>query len=172
MGHYASWETRWSPFLKERTWGRVGIERPRGVKAGQKWWYTHQELRRVQGLYRRLISDQSLFTWLTESRQTPSEIARTTSPLEGGINAGIKDLLRRHRGMTNDHARRAVEWHLNTLTEFPHDPWELGQAHLEQPDPQPRPEPKNEPLGPETYGTGLTAEEGLWTRKGWAGRSN
>ena len=74
--------------------------------------------------------------------------------------------------MTTDHARRAVEWHLNALTEFPKDPWELAREHLENPEPQPRPEPKHEPLGPETYGTGLTAEEGLWTRKGWAGRSN
>ena len=29
----------------------------------------------------------------------------------------------------------------------------------------------DEPLGPALYDTGLTPEEGLWTRKGWAGRS-
>jgi len=172
MGDYATWETHWSSFLKERTWNRPGIDRPQGVKANQTWWYKHQELRRVQGLYRRLIADKSLFTWLTQSHHTPPEIARTTSPLEGGINAGIKDLLRRHRGMTTDHARRAVEWHLNTLTEFPKDPWELAKHHLTNPAPEASPKPKATPLGPETYGTGLTAEEGLWTRKGWAGRSH
>ena len=29
----------------------------------------------------------------------------------------------------------------------------------------------DEPIGPAHYDTGLTAEEGLWARKGWAGRS-
>lgn len=31
--------------------------------------------------------------------------------------------------------------------------------------------PTDQDPGPELYSTGLTADEGLWQRKGWAGRS-
>ena len=75
-----------------------------------------------------------------------------------------------HRGMSENHARTAVEWYLNTLTEFPHDPWQLAKNHLKTPTPTIKPEPVEEPIGPAEYDTGISAEEGLWTRKGWAGR--
>lgn len=173
MGAYASWEARWADFLKERTYPKAGVQRPKWVKPSQKWWYTHISLRRVQGLYRHLIRDQSLFTWLAEAYQQDekSTVARTTSRLEGGVNAGIKELLRRHRGMNENHARTAVEWHLNTLAEFPHHPWQTAQKQLKNPRPAPAPKVKEKPLGPAEYDTGLSAEEGLWARKGWAGRS-
>src|SRR5690625_7507649 len=69
MGEYATWEARWADFLKERTYPKAGVQRPKWVKPSQKWWYTHISLRRVQGLYRHLIRDQSLFTWLAEAYQ-------------------------------------------------------------------------------------------------------
>ncbi|HLR55257.1 MAG TPA: IS1249 family transposase [Actinomycetales bacterium] len=174
MGDYATWEAKWAQFLKERTYPKIGVQRPRWVKPSQKWWWTHISLRRVQGLYRHLIRDQSLFTWLNEAYQQDekSTVARTTSRLEGGVNAGIKELLRRHRGMNENHARTAVEWHLNALTEFPRDPWQTAQKQLKNPRPAPEPQVKEKPIGPTEYDTGLSAEEGLWTRKGWAGRSH
>ena len=45
-------------------------------------------------------------------------LPNTTSPLEGGINAGIKDLLRRHRGMKPracDGRDRVVSQHENRV---------------------------------------------------------
>src|SRR5690625_3545876 len=172
MGDYATWEAKWDLFLKERTYPKTGVERPKWARPSQKWWYTHQELRRVQGLYRHLIRDKSLFTWLDNAYRQDAKptVERTTSRLEGGVNAGIKHLLRNHRGMSENHARTAVEWYLNTLTEFPHDPWQTAKNHLKTAAPTSKPEAVEQPLGPAEYDTGISTEDGLWTRKGWAGR--
>ena len=80
-------------------------------------------------MIRRLILREQLFTWMTAAH--PNELLpKTTSPLEGGVNAGIKDLLRRHRGMSPDHAMVAIGWYLNTKTEHPHNPWAcVSPAH-------------------------------------------
>lgn len=51
---------------------------------------------------------------------------RATSRLEGGPNNAIKHLLRHHRGMPEDHARKSVDWLLNNLTEHPHALWNLA----------------------------------------------
>ena len=174
MGSYASWEAKWESFLKQRTYAKKGMERPSWAKPNQNWWYTHIRLRRVQGLYRQLIRDQSLFTFLDEDYTTGGTrtVERATSRLEGGANSAIKHLLRHHRGMPEHHAPKAVDWLLNSLTQRPHDPWELAQqdhrsaatSTMQKPE-------KEEPLGPQTYGTAATTEEGLWARSGWAGRS-
>nr|WP_274617657.1 IS1249 family transposase [Nesterenkonia sp. AY15] len=172
-GAYASWEARWASFLKQRTYARAGVERPSWAKPNQAWWYTHIRLRRVQGLYRQLIRDKSLFTWLehrfhTEGRPT---VERTTSRLEGGPNNAIKHLLRGHRGLSERHARSAVDWLLNTMTEHPHDPWALAHRHRERTaEPARHRSIEEAPIGPATYGTAAIAEEGLWGRSGWAGR--
>lgn len=173
MGAYGSWEAKWETFLKQRTYAKKGVERPWWAKPNQQWWYTHIRLRRVQGLYRQLVRDESLFTWLDPAYLTEGAptVERATSRLEGGPNNAIKHLLRHHRGMPEDHARKAVDWLLNSLTEHPHDPWTLAQRHQQQAEePADQKTSEEEPLGPEVYGTATTAEEGLWDRKGWAGR--
>ena len=173
IGAYASWEARWESFLKQRTYARKGIEPPTWAKPNQQWWYTHIRLRRAQGLYRQLIRDESLFTWLHAAYQTEGfhTVERATSRLEGGPNNAIKHLLRHHRGMPESHARKAVDWLLNSLTQHPHDPWDLAKQHKQRSaQPSQQPTIEEEPLGPQTYGNAATAEEGLWDRKGWAGR--
>ena len=37
-------------------------------------------------------------------------MARTTNRLEGGVNSVVKDVLRNHRGLPEEHMRRACEW--------------------------------------------------------------
>lgn len=173
MGSYASWEAKWEAFLKQRTYAKKGVERPSWAKPNQQWWYTHLRLRRVQGLYRQLIRDQSLFTFLDQHyiEDDQRTVERATSRLEGGPNSAIKHLLRHHRGMPDHHARKAADWLLNTLTEHPYDPWELVQRQQRETAKQAQPKPVEEdPIGPETYGTSAIAEEGLWARAGWAGR--
>jgi hypothetical protein len=172
-GDYASWEAKWSSLLKQRTYAKAGTERPSWAQQNQQWWYTHIRLRRVQGLYRQLLRDKSLFTWLEDPFQEDGKptVDRTTSRLEGWPNRAVKDLLRHHKGLTGAHALRAVDWLLDSLTEHPRDPWALAQQHQRRtqqtskqtivPDEQPR---------PETYGTAATAEEGMWARSGWAGK--
>ncbi len=173
MGAYASWEAKWESFLKQRTYAKKGVERPSWAKPNQNWWYTHIRLRRVQGLYRQLIRDKSLFTFLDERYLEDQQrtVERATSRLEGGPNSAIKHLLRHHRGMPDHHARKAVDWLLNSLTEHPHDPWTLVQQQQREAARQTQQEPvEEEPIRPKTYGTSAIAEEGLWARKGWAGR--
>lgn len=65
------------------------------------------------------------------------------------MNAGLRDLLKRHRGMSEEHRRRAA-----------------ARAPKKQ-----RPKPREESGRPALYGTGLDAGEGIWEPAGWAGRS-
>lgn len=70
--------------------------------------------------------------------------------------------------MTEDHMKRAAEWFLTTR-EIP-----IRDAHRLIPT-TPTLTPSMNPIDEEPhptplYDTALTAEEGLWTRSGWAGR--
>ncbi len=131
---------------------------------GRRWWFTHDRLRKAWHLLARLSANGTLFTYVSHGN------ARTTSPLEGGINNGIRHVLRTHRGMTEPHMKRAPECFL-TLHEIP-----IDRAHELVPNPSTisaidRDTDAEELPEPSLYNTGLTAEEGLWTRTGWAGRA-
>ncbi len=147
------WWQAYGHLTKERTRYRDGTSG-----------YTHDRLRKAWRLLQELNRKDHLFTYLVHRN------GRTTSPLEGGINNGIRTVLRNHRGMTEPHMKRAAEWFL-TLKEIP-----LEQAHVFitaspfttlKAEPA---EPVEEPIGPAFYDTGLDAGEGLWLRSGWAGR--
>ncbi len=149
--------------LKLETWWQTfgHLTRERTMFRNGQWGYTHDRLRKAWQLIRRVSRNNTLFTWITYGNP------RTTSPLEGGINAQIRDLLRRHRGMSEEHRRRAVEWFL-ALHELPLER-ALSLARM-----RPNPEPVTEPddsSGPALYDTGLDPGEGLWQRAGWAGRA-
>jgi hypothetical protein len=131
---------------------------------GRATWFTHDRLRKAWLLLAKLTREDHLFTYIDYGN------ARTTSPLEGGINNGIRHVLRSHRGMTEPHMKRAAEWFL-TLHEIP-----LERAHeliagTPTVDPDDTAEDQGDVEPKSLYGTGLTADEGLWLRSGWAGRS-
>lgn len=139
------------------------LTRERTLRDG-RWWFTQDRLRKARSLLRRLTRDGVLFTYLEHGN------TRTTSPLEGGINNGIRHVLRNHRGMTEDHMKRAAEWFL-TLHELP-----LERAHELIPNPTRTSaiiDTTDADELPERslYDTGLSADEGLWHRTGWAGRA-
>lgn len=147
-----AWWQAHGPLTKERSYD------------GRKWWFTHDRLRKAWQLLSRLTHDGTLFTYIDYGN------ARTTSPLEGGINNGIRHVLRTHRGMTEKHMKRAAEWFL-TLHEMPLDrAHELIATATPTPDAQ-HENPDEDTESPTFYDTGLTAEEGLWARSGWAGRT-
>jgi hypothetical protein len=138
------------------------LTRERTLRDG-RWWFTHERLRKAWLLLRKLARDDVLFTYLEHGN------SRTTSALEGGINSQIREVLRRHRGMNENHMKRAAEWFL-TLHEIP-----ISDAHQLAATPNsPTPDSANtapdKPDTPATYDTAITAEEGLWARSGWAGR--
>lgn len=172
---YNEWEMRWDGFLKQKTYARPDITRPTNIPKDRAWWYTHQALRKTRGLFRHLLRTSSLFTWLDPEliAQCPDTdpLPKTTSSLEGGPNSGVKGLLRVHRGLPVEHARRAVEWKLNSLTTQPRDPWSLVRPEHHGPPKKPlAADDHDEPIGP-TLGTGFTWEDGNGIQHGWAGRS-
>lgn len=168
-GEFASWEARWEAFLKHRTYAKKTGARPSHIGPTQTWWYTHLGLRRARGTLATVIKAGHLFTWLTSATEG-QKIARTTSPLEGGINAGLKQLLRDHRGLSEDHATRAVDWYLYRYTESPQDPWDLVKPHHWQPR-QNKTTAAEEAVLPAHYGTAFSFEDGNGIQQGWAGRS-
>lgn len=145
----------------EKWWQTFGhLTRERTMFRNGQWGFTHDRLRKAWQLIRRVSRNDTLFTWITYGNP------RTTSPLEGGINSQIREILRRHRGLSEEHQKRAVEWFL-VLHELTLD----KAIALAQPSPAPAPRAQpDEPDGPALYDTGLDAGEGLWLRTGWAGR--
>ena len=128
-------------------------------------WFTHDRLRKAWQVLHKVTKNGTLFTYVSYGNQ------RTTSALEGGINSQIRAVLRNHRGMSEDHMKRAAEWFL-TMHETP-----LEDAYKLIPTAEATRRSRiktivEEPDGPEEYGTGLAADEGLWLRSGWAGRNH
>jgi hypothetical protein len=145
----------------DQWWQAFGhLTRERTMFVNGQFGFTHHRLRKAWLLIRLVVHRNVLFTHLTTG------CPRTTSRLEGGINSQIRALLRHHRGMSEDHQKRAVEWFL-TLHEL-----DMNTAlTLATPIVKASPATPEEPDGPALYDTALTAEEGLWTRTGWAGRT-
>ena len=99
------WHTLYGHLTKERSYAKRRL--PGGLwdsPTGKQWWYTHDRLRRAYNLLTDLQRRDHLFTYLQAGGP------KTTSRLEGGVNAAIKQTLRLHRGMTIEHQRRAAEW--------------------------------------------------------------
>lgn len=167
------WHDLYGHLTRERTYAwpdaTAGAVRPSWTRPGQRWWYTHDRLRRAYRLLAKLAQRGHLFTYL-EPAHAGLGISSTTNQAEGGINAGLRDMLRRHRGMPEHHQRRAIEWWLTVHAVDPIDPWSYVRPEHHTPLPAIITDPE-EPIGPASYDTGLTAEEGLWHRRGWAGRS-
>ena len=163
------WHQVYGELITAKTYLGDAPTRPSWVRTNPAWWWTHHRLRRAYRLLERLMRQAVLFTYL-RADFNGLMISSTTNRIEGGCNHPIKDLLRRHRGMTTDHRRRAVEWWCYLHSTRPAHPASLIRPEHYQPA-QP-PTTPTEPLTPTGYDTGLNAEEGLWARKGWAGRSH
>lgn len=161
------WEGAFLHLTKERSYRKTTIEVPSWVRAGQQWWYTHQRLRSGYQVLRRVIDRGHLFTFL-DKELAPLNVPSTTNGIEGGTNSPMRLLLLHHRGMTEEHQRRAVEWWLYMHTEHP-DPARVLADHKHRPTQKTRPALTEPDPGPVLYDTGLTAEEGLWLRSGTAG---
>ena len=161
-----AWHTIHGRLTRERSYAKHRLRDGRwDSPTGKQWWYTHDRLRKAYRLLVDVQRKQHLFTYV--HFQAP----RTTSGLEGGINAAIKQTLRLHRGMHVEHQKRAAEWVLFERAGLLKTAHSLITPEAIQPEPKSRPrftEPDN---GPELYGTGLDAAEGLWLRAGWGGRA-
>lgn len=84
---YRRWERRHAGFLKERSYGEPLAGRKR------TWWYTHRNIRAARSLIRNALPH--LFTFIDYPH-----VPRTTNHVEGGVNSRIKELVHRHRGLS------------------------------------------------------------------------
>lgn len=106
--------------------------------------YTRDRLRKAWLLIRNVVRKDLVFTYVIYGNP------RTTSSLQGGVNAGLRDLLRHHRGLSLEHRSRAAEWFLV-----------LREVSLEDALTTSEPTPKSaqpivqEPDQPALYGTGF-----------------
>ncbi|MGV0368718.1 hypothetical protein ACUY29_08010, partial [Corynebacterium aurimucosum] len=80
----------------------------------------------ISGVY---LTGVRSFTYLQPPPTTidPDNLAATTNSLEGGINAPIKELARRHRGLSLPHQRTVMDWWLYLHTEVPDDPVKIAR---------------------------------------------
>ena len=96
---YRRWERRHAAFLKERSYGEP--------KAGKKrtWGYIHRNIRAARALLRNALPH--LFTFVRYPH-----VPRTTNHVEGGVNSRLKELVHRHRGLSQDRKQVLVTEHL------------------------------------------------------------
>ena len=159
------WYQVYRDYINEKTYG---LE-PRS----RKWWWTHKPVRKSYKRLERLARSGYLFTWL-DPKFTGLDIERTTSSLEGGVNAAIRRLLNTHRGLSEPHMKTAVEWGLNHKSIDPAIPttWLAKNRHNTS---QQQPHPAtNDPIGPAIYDNAINynpayQDGSLHIRKGWAG---
>jgi len=113
-----AWEKLYGDFIREKTIN------PNPKPGQRKWRYTHERLRSAYRQLNKLLKDDQLFTYLDDSllRQANQPIPRTTNYVEGGINSQLRTKLKLHRGMSEEHQRRLVEWYLYSRTEKPKPP--------------------------------------------------
>ncbi|MFJ4027261.1 hypothetical protein ACIPWF_21980, partial [Paenarthrobacter sp. NPDC089989] len=69
------------------------------------------------------------------------------------------------------HQKRAIEWYLYLHSEQPRPPTKLIETRHYRPTTTTTPASKEPEPGPELYSSGLSPDEGLWHRTGWAGRA-
>jgi hypothetical protein len=162
------WHQVYADLINAKTYLREARQRPASARPNATWWWTHDRLRHAYRLLERLTRQQALFTYLREDLDTLG-INATTNRIEGGTNHPIKDLLRRHRGMSEDHRRRAAEWWCYLHSTKPAPPATLIRPEHYKPAPTAI-VITDDTTVPGGYGTTATAEEGLWARTGWAGR--
>lgn len=163
-----AWEGEFLHLTKARTYRKHAAEVPSWARPGQQWWYTHQRLRSGHQVLRRVIRSGHLFTFL-DPKLDGLKVPSSTNGIEGGTNSHMRLLLLHHRGMTEEHQRRGIEWWLYLHSEHP-DPARVLAEHQRRPVKMPRPALTEPDSGPALYDTGLDAGEGLWLRQGWAGR--
>lgn len=96
---FLTWSERWDDFLSERTKTEVG-----------KYVLTHERLVKARRSLARLISAETLFTYLDPSLAHLAPLPSTNNRIEGGTNAQLRAMLRDHRGLSIERRLKAIFW--------------------------------------------------------------
>lgn len=174
MALLAQFHSQYTDWLSERTYASEdpAEARRRGKTTSTQWWYTHTRDRRVYKRLERLSKQTPLFAFLTV---TPGEVLHATTNIVESLNARINAVCYHHRGLSQTHLIAAIDWVLYYQWVAPLPAAQIFTRWDQTGRPRRRIIPQkhrsiNSPIGPALYDTGLSAEEGLWSRKGWAGR--
>lgn len=119
-------------------------------------WCAHEELRRCCRRLEKLFREGKLFAFPGPALAAGGPVARTTNRLEGGVNSVVKDVLRNHRGLPEEHMRRACEWVCYMKTAHPRPESFIPDA-LRKGEKATTPEP-DDSVAP-AYGTGIDWNE-------------
>ncbi|ALG27778.1 hypothetical protein AOZ07_03175 [Glutamicibacter halophytocola] len=170
----AEWQSKYQYLLDERTYAKDWAGPwPRGISQSRKSWPTHERLLKAYNAMNSVLKRGHLFTYL-KPELIGLGVSTTTNMIEGAINSGIREMIRLHRGMPIEHRRRACEWfcwtHADSL-ERPALPLIIKESELLLKEREVARKPVPYLVGPEVYGTASIAEEGLYARAGWGGRS-
>lgn len=162
----SQWESQYLALTTQRTYASSGATAPSWARAGQKWWFTHQRLRCAHRVLQRLVLAGHLFTFL-DPKLAKLKISSTTNKIEDGINSPLRRILTHHRGLSEHHQRRALEWWLYTHTDPAHPPAAMLNNTNDTDDADDFTDDETDTPEDSPYDTALSAEEGLWNRSGW-----
>ena len=106
---FNDWCVRWEGFLAEKT---------PNEETG-KWEWTHARLVTARNGLNALIRRGVLFTFLDPELVVEGPLPRMNNRLEGGVNAQLRDMLRKHRGLSTLRRAKAVYWWCYMHSECP-----------------------------------------------------
>ena len=86
---------------------------------------THERLLKAYNSLVALINTETMFRYLDETLVLDKECPKTNNPIEGGVNAQLRRLLRYHRGMSIERRIKAVFWWC-----YMHSPNPLSNAEI------------------------------------------
>lgn len=160
------WHQLYQDLINEKTYST-------GPSGKTHWWWTHERLRRAYKRLERLSRSENLFTYL-EPEFANKNIHRTTNQLEGGINAPIRRLLNTHRGLSEPHMKKAIQWLINQKSTDPTNPAKYLTTQHKHLDKEKLSQTQPNPPAPPQYDTAIDynpayQDGSLHIRKGWAG---
>lgn len=106
---FNDWCARWEAFLAERTTNE---------ETGKEGW-THERLVTARNSLLALARRGHLFTFVAPELTAEGPLPATNNRLEGGVNAPLRDMLRRHRGLSTLRRVKAVFWWCHAHSECP-----------------------------------------------------
>lgn len=109
LGAYNEWHIIWEEFLAEQTRNEV---------TGKLEW-THARLVKARNGLDLLIKRGHLFTFLKPELTIDGPLPATNNKIEGGINAQLREMLRRHHGLSLLRSAKAVFWWCYMHSECP-----------------------------------------------------
>lgn len=97
---FIRWMSRHNRFLSQMSYDEFGNSRP-----------THERLIKAQRSILRLLDEGTMFTYLDDVLQADlGKIPSTNNRIEGGTNAGLREMLHNHRGLNVERRIKAVFW--------------------------------------------------------------